>query len=184
MVSFEKNLLPGEDKDGHNRLAVMVSFDSYEGADGGPDEKLAAIKDDTERIQVLLKDKYGYEIPSEDDFSIFEPGQFENQDKLVATFEMFLQTWKEKQPVGRIVDRFLLYFHGHGVQVLGHPCLLTSKWTAIPLAELVNLVAKHINPNRYYLINDCCANNKVFKDEKTRKRMEKATNVQRAQDFG
>ena len=95
---------------------VTIFNDEYANKDGGEVEKLAAIKDDAQMIQDVLKSKYGYEIPSEDP-TIFEPGQFENQAKLVKTFEVFLKKWKRAQPVGRTIDRFILYFHGHGVQV-------------------------------------------------------------------
>ena len=100
-----------------NRLLVTIFNDEYANKDGGDVEKLAAIKDNAKMIQELLKSKYGYEMPSEDDPTIFEPGKFENQAKLVKTFEVFLKKWKKAQPVGRTIDRFILYYHGHGVQV-------------------------------------------------------------------
>ena len=100
-----------------NRLLVTIFNDEYDNKDGGDVEKLAAIKDNAKMIQELLKSKFGYEMPSEDDPTIFEPGKFENQAKLVKTFEVFLKKWKKAQPVGRTIDRFILYYHGHGVQV-------------------------------------------------------------------
>ena len=69
------------------------------------------------------------------------------------------------------------------LQVLGHPCLLTTEWEAIPLAELVNLVATYVNPILYYVITDSCANDKTFRDEATLKRVEKATALLRSHDF-
>ena len=99
-----------------NRLLVTIFNEEYANKDGGDVEKLAAIKDNAQMIQKVLKSKYGYETPSEDP-TIFEPGQFENQAKLVKTFEVFLKKWKKAQPVGRTIDRFILYYHGHGVQV-------------------------------------------------------------------
>ena len=99
-----------------NRLLVTIFNDEYGNKDGGDVEKLAAIKDNAKMIQELLKSKFGYETPSEDP-TIFEPGKFENQAKLVKTFEVFLKKWKKAQPVGRTIDRFILYYHGHGVQV-------------------------------------------------------------------
>ena len=66
---------------------------------------------------------------------------------------------------------------------MGHPCLLTSQWEAIPLAELVNLIGTYVNPNLYYVVTDCCANNKDFRDEATLKRVEKAATLLRARDF-
>ena len=100
----------------------------------------------------------------------------------MSTFKEFLKTWTERQPKGTVVDTFLLYVHGHGAQVLGEQCLLTNKWTAIPLRELVNLVAEHIRPNRYYVIMDCCSNKKSA-DEKAETRVKKALNVERPENF-
>ena len=166
-----------------NKLLVTIFNDEYSNKDGGDVEKLSAIKENAQMIAELLKNKFGYEMPSEEDPTIFEPGQFENQAKLVKTFEKFLKKWKRAQPVGRTIDRFVLYYHGHGVQVMGHPCLLTSQWEAIPLDELVNLVGTYVNPSVYYVITDCCANNKTFRDEATLERVEKATTLLRARDF-
>ena len=66
---------------------------------------------------------------------------------------------------------------------MGHPCLLTSQWEAVPLAELVNLVATYVNPILYYVVTDCCANDRTSQDEATLKRVEKATTLLRARDF-
>ena len=99
-----------------NRLLVTIFNDEYADKDGGEVEKLAAIKDNAKMIQELLKSKFGYETPSEDP-TIFEPGKLKNQANLVKTFEVFLKKWKKAQPAGRTIDRFFLYYHGHGVQV-------------------------------------------------------------------
>ena len=99
-----------------NRLLVTIFNDEYGNKDGGDVEKLAAIKDNANMIQELLKSKFGYETPSEDP-TIFEPGKLKNQANLVKTFEVFLKKWKKAQPAGRTIDRFFLYYHGHGVQV-------------------------------------------------------------------
>ena len=80
------------------------------------------------------------------------------------------------------MDTFLLYVHGHGIRVLGEQCLFTNKWTAIPLRELVNLIAEYVRPNRYYVIMDCCSNKKIV-DEKAKKRVEEAMNVERPENF-
>ena len=163
-----------------NRMAVSIFFDEYNNQAAG----LEAIRGDAESIQKLLEDqqKFRYKFPSESDPSLFEPHQFENQSKLVATFKEFLKTWVEKQPKGTVVDTFLLYVHGHGAQVLGEQCLFTNKWTAIPLRELVNLIAEYVRPNRYYVIMDCCSNRKIV-DDKAKKRVEKALNVERPENF-
>ena len=163
-----------------NRIAVSIFFDKYENQSAG----LEAIREDAESIQRLLEDKrkFRYKFPSESDPTLFEPHQFENQGKLVSTFKQFLETWEERQPKGTVVDSFLLYVHGHGAQVLGEQCLFTNKWTAIPLRELVNLIAEYVHPIRYYIIMDCCSNKKSV-DEKAKMRVEKALNVERPANF-
>ena len=163
-----------------NRIAVSIFFDKYENQAAG----LEAIRGDAEGIHRVLEDKqkFRYKFPSESDPTLFEPHQFENQGKLVSTFKEFLKTWQERQPKGTDVDTFLLYVHGHGAQVLGQQCLFTNKWTAIPLRELVNLIAEYVRPIRYYLIMDCCSNRKIV-DDKAKQRVEKALNVERAENF-
>ena len=132
-----------------NRLAVSIFFDKYQNQAAG----LEAIRGDAESIERLLEDKqkFRYKFPSESDPTLFEPHQFENQGKLVSTFKMFLEEWVERQPKGTVVDTFLLYVHGHGIRILGEQCLFTNKWTAIPVRELVNLIAEYVHPNRYYV---------------------------------
>ena len=163
-------------------MLVTNYNDRYAIDDGTEVEYLPTIREDAKRIQDLLKTHFGYELPS-DDPTIFEPGKLENQPNLVKTFEVFLKKWKRKQPKGKTIDRFVLYYHGHGVQVLGHPCLLTTEWKPVPLAQLINLVAEYVNPNLYYLVNDCCANNKEYNDDETLKLVRTATDDVRAEDF-
>ena len=165
-----------------NRMMVTIFNDKYSNDDGTEVELLPTIREDAKRIQDLLKTHFGYEVPS-DDPTIFAPGKLENQPNLVKTFEVFLKKWKRKQPKGKTIDRFVLYYHGHGVQVLGHPCLLTTEWKPAPLAQLINLVAEYVNPNLYYLVNDCCANNKEYKDEETLKLVRTATEEVMAENF-
>ena len=124
-------------------VAVFVYFDEYE-KDNGEVEEYPVIREDTVQMRDLLKEKFGYEIPSEDPV-IFEPGSFENPDSLVIDFAQFLIKLRDHKS-GTIVDRFLLYYHGHGALVLEKPCILTGTWEAVPLVELVNLVIKYINP--------------------------------------
>ena len=162
---------------------MIIFFDKYQKEDG-TEEKLSAIKDDAELIKKVLKTKYRYKFPSEDDPTVFEPGEFENPADLLKTFEKFLKKLKRSLKVADTIERFMFYYHGHGAHVMGQPCILTSNWKAIPLATLLDLVAKHINPNRYYVINDCCAVNKKFRDEETLERVEKAIETERAKDFG
>ena len=128
-----------------NRMLVTIFNERYSNDDGTDVEHLPTIREDAKRIQDLLKTHFGYEVPS-DDPTIFEPGKLENQPNLVKTFEVFLKKWKRKQPKGKTIDRFVLYYHGHGVQVLGHPCLLTTEWKPVPLAQLIKLVAEYVNP--------------------------------------
>ena len=126
-------------------MAVSIFFDKYQNQAAG----LEAIRGDAESIQGVLEDKqkFRYKFPSEDP-TLFDPDQFQNQGKLVSTFQMFLEEWEKQQPKGTVVDTFLLYVHGHGALVLGEQCLFTNKWTPIPLRELVNMIAEQIRPNR------------------------------------
>ena len=68
---------------------------------------------------------------------------------------------------------FFIHPNGHGVQVDGHPCLLTTKGEAVPIEELVNKVVT-LKAERYFVISDCCANKLEFKDEVTKKRVRDA----------
>ena len=79
--------------------------------------------------------------------------------------------------IGTIVDTFLIYYHGHGTEVLKNHRLLTRKWTAIPVDELVSFVIVNelINPVYYCLVLGCCSNYKA--DDKAKKRLEKATST-------
>ena len=160
-------------------MAVSIFFDEYNNQAAG----LEAIKGDAESIQQVLEDeqKFRYKFPSEDP-TICEPHQFENQGRLVSTLKAFLEEWEKRQPRGTIMDSFLLYVHGHGAQVLGQQCLMTKKWTAIPIMELVNLVVKHVPSTRYYIIMDC-SSNKKFADEKSKRRVEEAMDVEKPHNF-
>ena len=161
-------------------MAVSIFFDKYDNQSKG----LEAIRGDAESIQRVLGDerKFRYKFPSEENPTLFDSHQFENQGRLVSTFEMFLEKWKRAQPAGMIVDSFLLYVHGHGAQVLGQQCVLTNKWTAIPIMELVNLVVRHVPSTRYYVITDCCSNKKIG-DEKAKKRVEETLKVEKPRNF-
>ena len=160
-------------------MAVSIFFDEYNNQAAG----LEAIKGDAESIQQVLEDeqKFRYKFPSEDP-TICEPHQFENQGRLVSTLKAFLEEWEKRQPRGTVMDSFLLYVHGHGAQVLGQQCLMTKKWTAIPIMELVNLVVKHVPSTRYYVIMDCCSNKKIA-DEKAMKRVAEAMDVEKPHNF-
>ena len=70
------------------------------------------------------------------------------------------------------MDRFLLYYHGHGLQVSGQPCLLTPDWDTIPILELVNKIADVVKEERYYIVTDCYANRRSLGELKERLREE------------
>ena len=161
-------------------MAVSIFFDEYQDQVAG----LEAIRGDAENMQKVLEDeqKFRYKFPSEDP-TLFETHQFENQGRLVLTFKMFLEEWAKRQPKGTVVDTFLLYVHGHGIRVLGEQCLFTNKWTAIPIRELVNLIAEYVHPNRYYSVMDCCSNKKIV-GEKAETRVKEAMSVERPKNFG
>ena len=77
-----------------------------------------------------------------------------------------------------------LYYHGHGAQVDGNPCLLTPTWEAVPIDELVNKVAElRVIAERFFIITDCCANSKKFEDEATKKRVSDAVAVVKGKHF-
>ena len=59
-------------------MLVTIYNDRYVTNDFGDAEDLPAIRDDAKKIQDLLRNDFGYEVPS-DDPTIFEPGKLENQ---------------------------------------------------------------------------------------------------------
>ena len=82
-----------------------------------------------------------------------------------------IKRWQKR---GETLGRLVLYYHGHGVQVEGHPCLLTTKGEAVPMEELINKVVDLTAADRYYVINDCCANKEAFDDEALKERVREA----------
>ena len=164
-------------------MAAIIYYDKY--LDGEEVVVLPTVADDAREIQELLEEKFKYQLLSEDPnpnvLQSCQEKQLQNERNLVKTFALRLNKWKESVEIGTIVDTFLIYYHGHGVEVLKNPCLLTRKWTAIPVDELVNLVTEVINPIHYCLVLDCCSNN-YKPDEKANKRLDKA-NKTRAKDF-
>ena len=166
------------------RLAAIIYYDKYLGNAGNKEVLLPIVADGAREIQELLEKDFKYQILSEDPnprvHQDLNEKLMQNESHLLRTFEMRLSKWKEKVEMGTIVDSFLIYYHGHGTEVLKNPCLLTSKWTAIPIDELVNLVTKVVNPTHYCLVLDCCSNYKA--DAKAMERLTKAT-IKRAKDF-
>ena len=172
-----------EPSGGGVKLAAIIYYDKY--LDGEEVVVLPTVADDAREIQELLEEKFKYQLLSEDPnpnvLQSCQEKQLQNERNLVKTFELRLKKWKNGVDIGTIVDTFLIYFHGHGTEVLKNPCLLTRKWTAIPVDELVNLVTEVINPIHYCLVLDCCSNYKA--DTKAIKRLEEAIKT-RAKDFG
>ena len=165
------------------KLAAIIYYDKY--LDGDKVVLLPTVADDAREIQEILEEKFKYQLLSEDPnpsvLQSCQEKQLQNERHLVDTFALRLRKWKDSMEIGTIVDSFLIYFHGHGTEVLKNPCLLTRKWTAIPVDELVNLVTEVINPIHYCLVLDCCSNYKA--DDKAIKRLDKAIRT-RAKDFG
>ena len=110
-------------------------------------------------------------------------------DSIVDLLDTMLTKWEEGEGAGARVDRFLLYYRGHGVQVSGQPCLLTPDWDTIPILELVNKIAELVIADRYYIVTDCCANRRDLWDEDgeeiiAKQRVEKADNAQQHKTQG
>ena len=185
LVDFvSRSVVPRHEPSGRGvKLAAIIYYDKY--LDGEEVVVLPTVADDAREIQELLEEKFKYQLLSEDPnpnvLQSCQEKQLQNERNLVETFEIRLKNWKNNVDIGTIVDTFLIYFHGHGTEVLKNPCLLTRKWTAIPVDELVNLVTEVINPIHYCLVLDCCSNN-YKPDEKANKRLDKA-NKTRAKDF-
>ena len=165
------------------KLAAIIYYDKY--LKGEEVVVLPTVADDAREIQELLEKNFKFQLLSEDPnpdvLQDCEEKQLQNEGRLVKTFEIRLRKWKERVDIGTIVDTFLIYYHGHGTQVLKNHCLLTRKWTAIPVDELVNLVTEVINPIHYCLVLDCCSNYNA--DDKAIKRLNAAIRT-RAKDFG
>ena len=148
-------------------MIITIQNDAY----GAEMEKLSAVEDGAKRFDNLLRTEYHYKSPSQIRFgcNVFE--NIKTGDKLLKVFGDVLEKWQEK---GVPVGRFVLYYHGHGVQVNGLPCLLTTDGEAVPIEELVNKAVQLLKAERYIVISDCCANKFEFKDEATKKRVREA----------
>ena len=140
-------------------MAAIIYYDKYKENEG---DRLPGIEKDANQMCDLLEKKFNYQILSDDpDHKVnLEPSEklLGNEDKLVKTFRMRLDKWKKAAKKGTVVESFLIYFHGHGTQVVNSQCLLTSKKTAISFDELVNEVLEaNIHVNNFYLVVDCCS---------------------------
>ena len=155
-------------------IGVCIVNDQYMGDDVLP------IGTSAKRLHDLLVGKYGYKMLT-DPFSgktVLENIKDEPSRPLDLLLDGMLTKWKEGEGTGARVDRFLLYYHGHGVQVSGQPCLLTPDWETIPILELVNQIAELVTAERYYIVTDCCANRRDWEDEKAKQRVEEAEDAQ------
>ena len=171
-------------------MVITIQNDAY-----GAEEKLSAVEDGAKRFENLLKTEFSYVSPGwYDGRNLFE--NIKTGDKLVMMLGNVLRRWQKR---GETLGRFVLYFHGHGVQVGwmvylqcdnylyfqvdGHPCLLTTSGEAVPMEELVNKVVELSEAEVYYIINDSCANTSEFKDEATKQRVRDAHAVKKDQNI-
>ena len=119
----------------------------------------------------LLKRDFGYVSPSDQCFGKNVFVNIKTGDKLLKILGVALTRWQKR---GETLGRLVLYYHGHGIQVEGHPCLLTTTGEAVPMEELINKVVNLTAADRYYIINDCCANKEAFDDEALKERVREA----------
>lgn len=165
------------------RLAAIIYYDKYNKEK--EDERLPGIEKDANQMCDLLEKSFNYQILSDDPNpkvnlwtrkKTIKP--LENEGKLVPTFRMRLDKWKKAAKKGTVVESFLIYFHGHGTQVVNSQCLLTSKMTAIPFDELVNEVLDvDIHVNNFYLVLDCCSDHDYIATDTAIQRVTKAAGM-------
>ena len=109
-------------------IGICIVNDQYEG------HQVLPIGTSAKKLHDLLKRKYGYKM-LQDPYT--GKTVLENKDdSIVDLLETMLTKWKEGEGTGACVDRFLLYYHGHGVQVSGQPCLLTPIGRPFPYWSL------------------------------------------------
>ena len=180
---------------GNKKLAAIIYYSEYlKEKEGKEKVKLPDVEAEANQFRDLLVEDFNYQILLEDpnpDISC-EPNteHLGNQAHLVETFKIYLQRWLEDQRMSDgigtvVVDSFLIYFHGHGSQVMKNSCLLTTKWTAIPFDELVNVVlCENIHVNRFYLVLDCCSNSDYSPDTKAKERVRVEVEKKRVKNFG
>ena len=91
-------------------MVITIQNDAYVA-----EKKLSAVEEGAKRFDNLLKTEYGYVSPSQIFFggNIFE--NISTGEKLVKTLEMVLKRWRRENDFS--LGRFVLYYHGHGVQV-------------------------------------------------------------------
>ena len=97
--------------------------------------------------------KIGYKFPYVDHVGT---DLFVNPKKLVQKVERYLKG-DYGGDEARKSDVFLIYYHGHGADVLGKQCIVDGDGKYIPIYELVSLVYKIVRPLVIYLVMDCCS---------------------------
>ena len=80
-------------------IVISIYNDEYD-----EDKPLTAIKDDAEKFQSLLKEKFRYEVPSVAFLKNIKTGE-----KLMEVFEKLLERVQRDQPKGETLGRFILY---------------------------------------------------------------------------
>ena len=91
-------------------MVITIQNDAY-----GAEEKLPAVEDGADRFDNLLRTEFGFVSPSQDMFNgrnVFK--NIKTRELLMKTLETVLKRWQER---GETLGRFVLYYHGHGVQV-------------------------------------------------------------------
>ena len=161
-------------------IGLCIVNEQYEG------HQVLPIGTSAKNLHRMLESKYGYKMLPD---PYTGKTVLENKDdSIVDLLETMLTKWKEGEGTGACVDRFLLYYHGHGVQVSGQPCLLTPDWETIPILELVNKIAELVIAERYYIVTDCCANRRDWGNEDeeifAKQRVEEAEDAQQHKTLG
>ena len=90
-------------------VVITIQNDAY-----GAEEKLPAVEDGANRFDNLLRTEFGFVSPSQ---ILFGRNIFENikkREQLMKILETVLKRWRK---MGETLGRFVLYYHGHGVQV-------------------------------------------------------------------
>ena len=149
-------------------IGLAVCFDAYEGA---LKLETADIKGDTKQVVDILKTGYHHKFPYED---LMGDETFMNPKNLTRTVDAFLKKMKKTHPK---IDSFFLYFHGHGVSVLGEQCIITNEKEIIPVNKILHKVYSETSAGHFYMVVDCCSEFPEDQvDEVTKSRVAKVTN--------
>jgi len=131
------------------------------------------IQEDTKSFVALTK-QLGYKFHYEDDIG---EECFSNHKNLVTGVEKYLKGEKARKS-----HVFLIYYHGHGAEVLGHQCIVDNRGDYIPIYELVKRVYRQVKPQVIYLIMDCCSDY-TKPTEEAKARVEAALELEDKADF-